>query len=82
MLHQLQRDVYGAPIETIAVVGDPGPNHAIIQYLDLPVVTTGVRYPRSGAHALNENLFLDFCTIGVQHKPKFKILWSVTIECY
>src|SRR4030066_806863 len=53
------RPVYGHPMQIIPLSGGSGPNHAFANFLNLPVVTDGVGYPGSQAHAPNENIRLD-----------------------
>jgi len=59
--------IYGKPMEIVPMIGGSGPNHAFIHYLNLPVVTAGVGYPGSQAHAPNENLRLDLYLKGAKH---------------
>jgi acetylornithine deacetylase/succinyl-diaminopimelate desuccinylase-like protein len=53
------RSVYGKSMQIVPMSGGSGPNHAFVHYLHLPVVTAGVGYPGSQAHAPNENVRLD-----------------------
>jgi acetylornithine deacetylase/succinyl-diaminopimelate desuccinylase-like protein len=59
--------VYGYPMQKVPLTGGSGPNHVFIHTLNLPVVTTGVGYPGSQAHAPNENLRLDLYLKGAKH---------------
>ena len=59
--------VYGKPMEIVPMVGGSGPNHPFIHHLKLPVVTAGVGYPGSQAHAPNENMRLDLYLKGAKH---------------
>jgi len=61
------RDVYGVPMTLVPLTGGSGPNHAFVHTLGLPVVTAGIGYPGSNAHAPNENIRLDLYLKGAQH---------------
>ena len=52
-------DVYGQPMQLVPMVGGSGPNYPFIHILNLPVVTAGIAYPGTLAHAPNENIRLD-----------------------
>jgi acetylornithine deacetylase/succinyl-diaminopimelate desuccinylase-like protein len=49
------------------MIGGSGPNHAFLEYLKLPIVTAGVGYPGTQAHAPNENVRLDLYLKGAKH---------------
>jgi acetylornithine deacetylase/succinyl-diaminopimelate desuccinylase-like protein len=59
--------VYEKPMQLVPMVGGSGPNHAFVEYLQLPIVTAGVGYPGSQAHAPNENMRLDLYEKGARH---------------
>jgi acetylornithine deacetylase/succinyl-diaminopimelate desuccinylase-like protein len=59
--------IYGYPMQKVPLTGGSGPNHVFIHTLNLPVVTAGVGYPGSQAHAPNENLRLDLYLKGAKH---------------
>jgi acetylornithine deacetylase/succinyl-diaminopimelate desuccinylase-like protein len=59
--------VYGVPMQIVPLTGGSGPNHVFASTLGLPIVTAGVGYPGSLAHAPNENLRLDLYLKGAQH---------------
>jgi acetylornithine deacetylase/succinyl-diaminopimelate desuccinylase-like protein len=59
--------IYEKPMQLVPMVGGSGPNHAFLEYLDLPIVTSGVGYPGAQAHAPNENIRLDLYEKGAQH---------------
>lgn len=61
------RPVYGQPMQIVPLSGGSGPNHAFVHFLNLPVVTAGVGYPGSQAHAPNENIRLDLYLKGAMH---------------
>ena len=54
-------------MEIVPMVGGSGPNYPFIHHLKLPVVTAGVGYPGSHAHAPNENMRLDLYLKGAKH---------------
>ena len=60
-------EIYGAPMEVVPMIGGSGPNHAFVEYLNVPVVTAGIGHPGSGAHAPNENIRLDLYLKGAKH---------------
>jgi acetylornithine deacetylase/succinyl-diaminopimelate desuccinylase-like protein len=60
-------EVYGVPMEIVPMVGGSGPNHVFIETLKLPVVTAGVGYPGTQAHAPNENMRIDLYLKGAMH---------------
>lgn len=59
--------VYGRPMEIVPMIGGSGPNYPFIQMLKLPIVTAGVGYPGTQAHAPNENLRIDLYLKGARH---------------
>ena len=59
--------VYGQPMQIVPMVGGSGPNHAFLEYLKLPIVSAGVGYPGTNAHAPNENVRLDLYLKGAKH---------------
>ncbi len=60
-------DAYGQRMELVPIVGGSGPNYEFIHTLDLPVVTTGIGYPGSNAHAPDENIRIDLYLKGAKH---------------
>jgi acetylornithine deacetylase/succinyl-diaminopimelate desuccinylase-like protein len=60
-------EIYGTPMQIVPSVGGSGPNHVFSEYLHVPIVTAGVGYPGSQAHAPNENLRLDLYVKGAKH---------------
>ena len=60
-------EIYEAPQDIVPMIGGSGPNHAFLHYLDVPIVTAGVGYPGSQAHAPNENVRLDLYMKGAMH---------------
>jgi acetylornithine deacetylase/succinyl-diaminopimelate desuccinylase-like protein len=64
---QTAEPVYGQPMQIVPMIGGSGPNHAFLEYLKLPIVTAGVGYPGTQAHAPNENVRLDLYLKGAKH---------------
>ena len=60
-------DVYGSPMQVVPMVGGSGPNHAFVEYLNVPIVTAGIGYPGSQVHAPNENVRIDLYLKGAKH---------------
>lgn len=67
MVIQSAEPVYGQQMQIIPMIGGSGPNHPFIHLLKLPVVTAGVGYPGSNAHAPNENIRLDLYIKHAKH---------------
>jgi acetylornithine deacetylase/succinyl-diaminopimelate desuccinylase-like protein len=61
------RPVYGHSMQIVPLSGGSGPNHAFVHFLNLPVVSAGIGYPGSQAHAPNENIRLDLYLKGAMH---------------
>jgi acetylornithine deacetylase/succinyl-diaminopimelate desuccinylase-like protein len=59
--------VYGHPMQVVPISGGSGPNHAFIQYLNVPIATAGIGYPGAQVHAPNENIRLDDYLKGAKH---------------
>ncbi|MGW8249692.1 MAG: M20/M25/M40 family metallo-hydrolase [Anaerolineales bacterium] len=64
---QTAEPVYGQPMQVVPMIGGSGPNHAFLEYLKLPIVSAGVGYPGTQAHAPNENVRLDLYLKGAKH---------------
>lgn len=64
---QAAEPVYGQPMQVRPMIGGSGPNYPFIHILGLPVVTAGVGYPGSQAHAPNENMRIDLYLKGAEH---------------
>jgi acetylornithine deacetylase/succinyl-diaminopimelate desuccinylase-like protein len=60
-------EVYGVPQQVIPMAGGSGPNYVFQEYLHVPIVSAGVGYPGSQAHAPNENVRLDLYLKGAKH---------------
>jgi acetylornithine deacetylase/succinyl-diaminopimelate desuccinylase-like protein len=67
MVVETANQVYDLPMQVVPMVGGSGPNHVFLETLQLPVVTAGVGYPGSQAHAPNENMRLDLYLKGAKH---------------
>ncbi len=61
------RPIYGVPMQIVPFSGGSGPNHAFVHNLHLPVVSAGIGYPGSQAHAPNENIRIDLYLKGAKH---------------
>ncbi len=61
------QEVYGKPMQIVPLSGGSGPNHLFAEKLHFPIVTAGIGYPGSNAHAPNENIRLDLYLKGAQH---------------
>jgi acetylornithine deacetylase/succinyl-diaminopimelate desuccinylase-like protein len=59
--------VYGRKMPIVPMTGGSGPNHMFIHDLGLPVVTAGMGYPETRAHAPNENIVLDHYLKHARH---------------
>ncbi len=64
---QAAESIYGQPMQIVPMIGGSGPNHAFLEYLKLPIVTSGVGHPGTQAHAPNENVRLDLYLKGAKH---------------
>ncbi len=60
-------DAFGETMQLVPMVGGSGPNHAFVNILKLPVVTTGIGYPGVNAHAPDENIRIDLYLKGAKH---------------
>jgi acetylornithine deacetylase/succinyl-diaminopimelate desuccinylase-like protein len=67
LVNHTAEPVYGVPMQIVPMIGGSGPNYPFIHLLKLPVVTAGVGYPGSQAHAPNENMRIDLYLKGAQH---------------
>jgi acetylornithine deacetylase/succinyl-diaminopimelate desuccinylase-like protein len=64
---KMAEPVYGFPMQLVPMIGGSGPNHTFIHNLQLPVVSAGVGYPGTQAHAPNENIRLDLYLKHAKH---------------
>ncbi len=60
-------DAFGETMQLVPMVGGSGPNHAFVNTLKLPVVTTGIGYPGGNVHAPDENIRIDLYLKGAKH---------------
>lgn len=70
--------VYDQPMRLEPIIGGSGPNHAFIEHLGVPIVTCGVGYPGSQAHAPNENMRVADFVRGVKHTARIALLFGQT----
>ncbi len=61
------REVYQREPVVDPMAGGSGPNHAFLEYLNVPVVTMGASYPGSNVHAPNEHMRLDLFDLAIKH---------------
>jgi acetylornithine deacetylase/succinyl-diaminopimelate desuccinylase-like protein len=59
--------VYGTPMQIYPLIGGSGPGYAFTEILKLPIVSAGIGYPGTQAHAPNENVRLDLYLKGAKH---------------
>ncbi|HEY7727466.1 MAG TPA: M20/M25/M40 family metallo-hydrolase [Candidatus Eisenbacteria bacterium] len=59
--------VYGRKMMIVPMVGGSGPVHMFLHDLGLPVVTAGLGYPETRAHAPNENIVLEHYLKHAKH---------------
>jgi acetylornithine deacetylase/succinyl-diaminopimelate desuccinylase-like protein len=64
---EASKGIYHSPMELVPMVGGSGPNHAFVHTLGLPVVTAGLSYPGTNAHAPNENMRIDLFLKHAKH---------------
>jgi acetylornithine deacetylase/succinyl-diaminopimelate desuccinylase-like protein len=59
--------IYGQPMQITPMIGGSGPSYPFVHLLKLPVITAGMGYPGTQAHAPNENIRLDLYIKHAQH---------------
>ena len=59
--------VYGKKMQIVPMVGGSGPVHMFLHDLGLPVVTAGLGYPGTRAHAPDENIVIDHYLKHAKH---------------
>ena len=64
---QTAEPVYGVPMQVYPMIGGSGPGYAFAEILKLPIVSAGIGYPGTQAHAPNENIRLDLYLKGAKH---------------
>jgi acetylornithine deacetylase/succinyl-diaminopimelate desuccinylase-like protein len=67
LVAQTAQEAFGKPMLVAPMTGGSGPMHPFTEYLKLPVVSTGIGYPGTQAHAPNENIRLDLYLKGAKH---------------
>lgn len=67
LVSEVAQPVYGTPMQIVPMTGGSGPNHAFLEYLNVPIATAGIGHPGSQAHAPNENIRLDLYLMGAKH---------------
>lgn len=67
---EASKGIYRSPMELVPMVGGSGPNYAFVHTLDLPVVTAGLSYPGTNAHAPNENIRFDLFLKHAKHMTR------------
>ena len=67
MVVETAKEAFGQPMELVPLVGGSGPNYEFIHTLKMPVVTSGIGYPGSNAHAPDENIRIDLYLKGAKH---------------
>lgn len=63
-------DVYDVPMDIVPMVGGSGPSYPFVHDLGLPVVTMGLGYPETRAHAPNENIRIDLYVQHAKHMAR------------
>ncbi len=63
-------EVFETPMELVPMIGGSGPNYPFVHELKLPVVTAGLGYPDTKAHAPNENIRLDLYLKHARHMAR------------
>ncbi|NOH03202.1 MAG: M20/M25/M40 family metallo-hydrolase [Chloroflexi bacterium] len=70
MVVESAADVYDMPMDVVPMTGGSGPNHPFVHDLGLPVVTMGLGYPETRAHAPNENIRIDLYVQHAKHMAR------------
>ncbi len=74
------RETYGKEPSIVPLVGGSGPIHPFAVGLRQPVVTCGVGYPGTRAHAPNENLRINDLILGARHTARFVAALAEEVE--
>jgi acetylornithine deacetylase/succinyl-diaminopimelate desuccinylase-like protein len=64
------KQVYPGEPVVYPMIGGSGPNHIFLETLHIPIVTAGIGYPGSLAHAPNENMVITNFVAGVKHTAR------------
>jgi acetylornithine deacetylase/succinyl-diaminopimelate desuccinylase-like protein len=67
MVVETARPVYGQPMRIVPMIGGSGPNHMFLEELKVPIVSAGLSYPGTQAHAPNENVRIDLYLKHAKH---------------
>jgi acetylornithine deacetylase/succinyl-diaminopimelate desuccinylase-like protein len=67
------KDIFGAPMQLMPMIGGSGPIHPFIHELGLPVASAGLGYPDSKSHAPNENIRLDLYLKHARHMTRILV---------
>jgi len=67
------RDAYGKEMLVSPMIGGSGPNALFLDHVKVPVVTAGVGYPGSRAHAPDEHMRIDHFVKGTKHTARIAI---------
>ena len=70
MVVETAEDVYDAKMDIVPITGGSGPNYPFVHELGLPVVTMGIGYPNTKAHAPNENFRVDLYSQHAKHTAR------------
>ncbi|MCB0120250.1 MAG: M20/M25/M40 family metallo-hydrolase, partial [Anaerolineales bacterium] len=70
MVVETAEDVYDAKMDIVPITGGSGPNYPFVHELGLPVVTMGIGYPNTKAHAPNENFRIDLYAQHAKHTAR------------
>lgn len=71
-------EVYGQPPIIEPIIGGSGPLYPFVDILKLPVVSAGIGYPGSNAHAPNENMDLHNFRQGIRHTARILTRFAAT----
>jgi acetylornithine deacetylase/succinyl-diaminopimelate desuccinylase-like protein len=63
-------EAFGSRMQLVPIVGGSGPNYEFIHTLKVPVVSAGIGYPGSNAHAPDENIRIDLYLKGAKHMAR------------
>ena len=64
------RETYGKEPVIMPMIGGSGPNHVFLDALQVPVVTAGLGYPGTRAHAPDENMVIDHFVLAARHTAR------------
>jgi len=64
------RETYGKEPIVTPMIGGSGPNHVFLDALKVPVVTAGLGYPGTKAHAPDENIRINDFVLATRHTAR------------